>query len=185
VTRDDVHGFGAPKTLGSHHFVLTIPSGTQQPVTLTEDFGYLGGHNGIPEKEPRAIIPRSTWSTIRDAARRDFNARLRAKKFPPSSWKVGDNPLDRLLGKELCVLAWASEQADKDQAKRVAHAWSSLRPEERWWLFSVTVTHGGQPTDQFTGWRTALRAALQEDTSTKTHVKRPEEPTVEAGRLFS
>ena len=46
----------------------------------------------------------------------------------------------RLLGKELCVLAWAAEAAtDKETLAVIAQKWSSLRPEERWWLFSMTV----------------------------------------------
>mgnify|MGYP003564700654 FL=1 len=184
MTREDVHGFGAPKALGSHVFQVHIPGGARSAVTITEDFGFLGGQRGVPETEPRAEVVRTTWTAIRDVARKDFNARLRHRRLPPSSWKVGDNPLDHLLGKELCVLAWASEDADREAALRAAHAWSALRPEERWWLFGATVTHGGRPSDRFAGWRTALRAALQEDTTKHTRTPRPDESVVEAGRLF-
>lgn len=184
MTKEDVHGFGAPKALGSHQFIVVIPAGTKEAVTVNEDFGFLGGRDGIPDQEKRAIIVRSTWTTVRDVARKDFNARLRKKKLPAGSWKVGTNPVDHLLGKELCVLAWASEDADRDAAKRAAYAWSALRPEERWWLFSATVTHGGRPTDQFAGWRTALRAALQDDTSERAKVRRPKEKPSKTGRLF-
>ena len=37
--------------------------------------------------------------------------RLKARKLATSRWKTGANRLDRLLGKELCVLAWAAETA--------------------------------------------------------------------------
>ena len=184
MKRDDVHGFGASKELGTHRFLVRIPNGSRDPVDVIEDFGYLGGRDGIPDDEPRAIVARSTWSIIRDVARKDFNARLRKKKLPAGTWAVGTNPLDHLLGKELCVLAWATEDAAPEAAKRAAIVWSTLRPEERWWLFSATVTHGGRPADHFSGWRQALRAALQEDTRNRTRARRPKEKPTEAGRLF-
>lgn len=179
-----VHGFGASKELGAHRFIVRVPSATRDPVEVIEDYGYLGGRDGIPDEEPRARVARSTWNTIRDAARKDFNARLRKKKLPSGAWVVGDNYLDHLLGKELCVLAWCSEEGDRDAVTRASIAWSGLRPEERWWLFSTTVTHGGRPADRDSGWRTALRVALQDDTSARTRARRPKEKPAEAGRLF-
>jgi hypothetical protein len=184
VKRDEVHGFGAARQLGTHRFLVNIPTSTRDSVEIIEDFGYLGGRDGIPDQEPRATVARSTWNVIRDAARRDFNPRLRKKKLPAGAWAVGANPLDHLLGKELCVLAWATEDAEASAVRRAAVAWSSFRPEERWWLFSITVTHGGRPADQFAGWRTALRVAFQEDTSDRKKVRRPKEPKAEAGKLF-
>ena len=184
MNREDVEGFGAPKRLGTHKFTVHIPTATKAPVTVVEEYGFLGGRNGVPDDEPRAVISRRTWVIIRDAARLDFNPRLRERKLPTGVWSTGKTPVDHLLGKELCVLAWGSEGADKDAAKRAASAWSSLRPEERWWLFSATVTMGGRPNDQFAGWRQALRAALQDDTSNRRKTVRPEEEPAEAGRLF-
>jgi len=184
VNRGDVEGFGALKKLGAHKFTVHIPKATREPVTIVEEYGFLGGKNGIPDDEPRAVIARSIWTIVRDAARHDFNARLRKKKLPAGVWSTGRTPVGHLLGKELCVLAWGAEGSDKDAAKRAASAWSSLRPEERWWLFSATVSMGGRPNDQFAGWRQALRAALQDDTSERRKTIRPEEKPVEAGRLF-
>jgi hypothetical protein len=184
VTRDSVTGFGASKALGAHRFIVRIPAGTRDPVELLEDYGFLGGRDGIPDEEPRARVARSTWNAIRDAARKDFNARLRKQKLPSGTWEVGENYLDHLLGKELCVLAWGTEEGDRDAASRAVIAWAALRPEERWWLFSTTVTHGGRPTDRDSGWRIALRVAFQDDTSARTRARRPKEKPVETGRLF-
>jgi len=184
VKPEAVHGFGASKELGAHRFIVRVPKATRDPVEVIEHFGYLGGRDGIPDEEPRARVARSTWNTIRDAARKDFNARLRKKKLPSGTWEVGDNYLDHLLGKELCVLAWGAEEGDRDAVTRASSAWSALRPEERWWLFSTTVTHGGRPGDRDSGWRTALRVALQDDTSARTRARRPKEKPAEAGRLF-
>ena len=57
---------------------------------------------------PPGPLPRSVWSGIAEAARHDFNERLRQRKIATSRWKTGPNLVDRLLGKELCVLAWAA-----------------------------------------------------------------------------
>lgn len=67
--------------------------------------------------------------------------------------------IDRLLGKELCVLVWAIERLD--QKIRIAvRNWLALRPEERWWLFGMTAIATGGIGDADKGWRIALRYAL-------------------------
>lgn len=40
--------------------------------------------------------------------------------------------MERLLGKELCVLAWAAETANAEQLPVICSKWAALRPEERW-----------------------------------------------------
>jgi hypothetical protein len=89
---------------------------------------------------------------------------LKERKLTTSRWKVGVNKVDRLLGKELCVLAWATEQATPDENKGpvICSKWSALRPEERWWLFSMTAAEGGMAEDQERGWRKALFFALSD-----------------------
>ena len=183
LERAAFEGFGANRDLGAHRFIVRIPQDTKSPIEVIEDYGFLGGRDGVPDEETRARVARSTWGVVRDVARRDFNVRLRRKKLPIGNWEVGDNYLDHLLGKELCVLAWATEEGDREAATRASTAWAALRPEERWWLFSATVTHGGRHGDRESGWRTALRVALQEDTSARTRARRPKE-VAEAGRLF-
>jgi hypothetical protein len=184
VNRDDVTGFGAPRELGAHRFLVRIPAAVRDPVLLIEDYGFLGGRDGIPDQEPRARIARSVWNAVRDAIKREFNTRLRAQKLPVGNWNVGDTPLDRLLGKELCVLAWAMEDAPPDVAARAAGVWAGLRPEARWWLFGTTVEHGGRPDDRHVGWRQALRVAFQDDVASRARARRPSETIAEAGRLF-
>lgn len=77
-----------------------------------------------------------------------------------STWKVGANPVDRLLGKELCVLAWAVEGMEFDHIPIAVRNWLALRPEERWWLFGMTALSTGGVQDGNKGWRLALRHAL-------------------------
>ena len=155
-------GFGASADFGAHVFKAIIPAGRAGDVVLTEDYGYLAGQEGTPEFEIRAILPRAKWGKLADAARKDFNARLRARRVPPSSWKPQANLLDRMLGKELCVLMWAAEHAGEEQLEAICMKWTALRPEERWWLYAMTAAQGGLAEDGKRGWRKALYHALSD-----------------------
>jgi hypothetical protein len=158
--------FGAPKAFGAHVFRVEVPQKRTEAVHIIEDFGYLGGDNGIPHDEPRAIVSREAWTVLSDAARRDFNERLKANKQSTGRWKAGRTLLEKLLGKELCVLAWAAEGATADQLPVICSRWAALRPEERWWLFSMTAAEAGLPGDGERGWRRALQLALSDGATT-------------------
>ena len=104
--------FGAPDTFGAHLFRVEIPAARTEPVVIVEDYGYRGQEGGIPRDEERVVLKRPVWSAIADIARREFNDRLKAAKVLTGRWHTGTNLVDRLLGKELCVLAWAAETAN-------------------------------------------------------------------------
>jgi hypothetical protein len=166
-----VEGFGVAKSSGEvilpHHFRVEIPAAAMAPVTLIEDYGLSGGEGGVPYEEVRVILPRQAWAGISAVAKRDFNSRLKGHKLPAGQWTVGKADtaikVERLLGKELCVLAWAAETAlSKAELSVISQKWSSLRPEERWWLFSMTVAEAGRAEDTQRGWRRALYAALSD-----------------------
>ena len=154
--------FGAPDKFGSHLFRVEIPPARADAVHIIEDFGYRGLEGGIPKDEERVVLKRPVWSAIADNARREFNDRLKAAKVLAGRWHVGTNLVDRLLGKELCVLAWAAETATDEQIPIICSKWAALRPEERWWLFSMTVAEAGLPEDSARGWRRALFHALSD-----------------------
>ena len=154
--------FGAPDKFGAHLFRVEIPAVRTEGVRLVEDFGYRGLEGGIPRDEERAILSRAVWSGIADIARREFNDRLKTAKAATGRWHTGTNLVDRLLGKELCVLAWAVETATDGQLPVICSRWAALRPEERWWLFSMTVAEAGLPDDTQRGWRRALFHALSD-----------------------
>ena len=154
--------FGAPDKFGAHLFRVEIPSARSESVVIIEDFGYRGLEGGIPRDEERVILKRFAWSAIADIARREFNNRLKAAKLLTGRWHTGTNLVDRLLGRELCVLAWAAETANEEQLPVVCSKWAALRPEERWWLFAMTVAEAGLPEDTHRGWRRALFHALSD-----------------------
>lgn len=154
--------FGAPETFGVHVFKVEIPAAKADVVRIIEDYGYAGGEQGRPYEEVRAVIDRRIWAVIGDAARSDFNERLKEQRQSGGRWRTPMTRVERLLGKELCVLAWAAEQAPEQDLPVVCSRWAALRPEERWWLFAMTVAEAGAPEDAERGWRRALRAALQD-----------------------
>lgn len=165
--------FGAPDTFGAHRFRVEIPASRAAAVKIIEEYGYRGEEGGAPLEEERVILPRAAWSAIADAARREFNDRLKAANTRTGRWHSGDNLVDRLLGKELCVLAWAAETANEEQHPVICSKWAALRPEERWWLFAMTVAEAGLPEDTHRGWRRALFYALADGEKPKGRKPRP------------
>jgi Protein of unknown function (DUF3780) len=154
--------FGAPDKFGAHVFRVEISASRAASVVIVEDYGYRGQEGGVPRDEERALLKRPNWSAIADIARREFNDRLKAAKVTTGRWHTGTNLVDRLLGKELCVLAWAAETANEEQLPVICSKWAALRPEERWWLFAMTVAEAGLPEDTQRGWRRALFLALSD-----------------------
>jgi len=165
--------FGAPDAFGAHLFRVEILAARNESVVIVEDYGYRGQQGGIPREEERVVIARPVWSAIADIARREFNDRLKAAKVLIGRWHTGTNLVDRLLGKELCVLAWAAETANEEQLPVICSKWAALRPEERWWLFAMTVAEAGLPDDTKRGWRRALFLALSDGEKPVSRKRRP------------
>jgi hypothetical protein len=156
-------GFGCPDTIDPHHMVVVVPRERNEPVRVIEHFGLRAGHAGAPDLIERVELERGRWTAIADSLRRVFNDRLKDKGMAPGRWTVGENKVERLLGKELCVLAWAVEDAPSEVIPAAITNWSGLKPEERWWLFTMTAAATGGVDDGDIGWRKALRFALTEN----------------------
>lgn len=176
-------GFGCPDTTDPHRFEVDIPAGRTGIVSIEEHYGIKAGIDGLPEVADRCHLPRGIWSLIAEDVKRDFNERLRAKKLTASRWTIGINKVERLLGKELLVLAWAVEKASPDLVPNAIRNWVGLRPEERWWLFTVTAAATGLPEHADIGWRKALRFALTENPLAELLPARIEGSTQKAARL--
>jgi hypothetical protein len=181
-------GFGVPLTVAPHHFVVVIPRGSRQPVQIIED---LGMHTEGDENEllDRVVVTREAWTEIANPVKRMFNERLKAHNLQPGQWKLGENRVDRLLGKELCVLAWAIEDLESEKIGTALRNWLALRPEERWWLFGMTASTVGGLNDRGRGWRMALRYALGDTphptlVSPRRRGKKPQDDIYETLPLF-
>ena len=164
-------GFGFQPEESEHHFVVTIPSQRRGEVLIAEHIlspkkGYappsLG--MGLQDAKLRVALVRVKWDAIADAVRVEFNRRLKKHGLSTGRWKRGDNPLARLLGKELTLLAWAVEDADPALIPTAIRNWLGLAPEERWWLFTMTNAATGHALHgRGKGWRKAVRFALTEN----------------------
>jgi hypothetical protein len=96
----------------------------------------------------------------------EANRRLRANGLPAFRFQKNPSqpvPVHPSLGKELCILCWAVEEATPGDIPNAIRHWEALAPEERWWLYTMTVATTGQAMQKGTGWRKALRAALTDN----------------------
>jgi hypothetical protein len=174
-------GFGFCPEESAHHFLVTIPAGIRDDVLISEHLIWDESRTSSPptfafgeaEGKLRAILPRPKWNEIADEVRVEFNKRLKQEGRKSGSWKTGANPVSRLLGKELVLLAWAIEEADPALTPQAIKNWLGLVPEERWWLYTMTCAATGHAIQgRNKGWRKAVRYALTENPVTES----PHEP---------
>ena len=152
-------GFGVPTSSDPHHFKVVIPRANSGKVLISEYLGLQAQSDEYAMIE-RVVLERPRWTAIRGEVQRAFNARLKEHDLATAAWKVGENRVDRLLGKELCVLAWAVEGMAMERIPVAVRNWLALRPEERWWLFGMAALSTGRVGDGNKGWRLALCHAL-------------------------
>lgn len=161
-------GFGVPTSeMDPQRFVVQIPQNAREPVAIVEDFGLAGpqydaASNTRSDQVVRCRLDQKRWRQIAGPLKAAFNDRLRGRKMTAGKWSSGDNQVHRLLGREMCVLAWAIERCDAGLVPAAIDAWVGLRPEERWWLYSMAVHATGRAEDIDKGWRKAIRIGLTE-----------------------
>lgn len=169
-------GFGVPDAVDPHCVVVHIPKKRDAPVLVEEHFGVSAAREGQPDLVERLKLTRARWSAIADTLRRVFNERLKEKNLSGGRWTVGENRVERLLGKELLVLGWAIEKAEEELVPAAITNWSGLKPEERWWLCTMTTAATGGLDDGEIGWRKALRFALTENPTTAEELAKSRPP---------
>ena len=168
-------GFGFDPEQTEHCFLVTIPASKAKTaeVYVSEHYHWQEPKKG-QEVQPsfndedaqlKAVLSRMMWDQIEESLKAEFNRRLRNLGQKSGRWlKKGQIPVDRTLGKELCLLAWALEDADPALAYTAVNNWLGLAPEERWWLYTMTnaaTGHGIKGRNK--GWRKAVRFALTEN----------------------
>ena len=165
-------GFGFRPEESTHHFLVTIPASNREEVLISEHFVWDENEAGSSptfapgemEGKLRVLLARPKWNEIADEVRVAFNQRLKKDGLPSGVWKTGTNPMSRLLGKELVLLAWAIEEADPALIPMAIKNWLGLVPEERWWLYTMTSAATGHAIQgRNKGWRKAVRYALTEN----------------------
>ncbi len=170
-----VLGFGFIPEQSEHFFLVTVPASRakQAEVYISEHFRWKQPEKGeeIPisfndeDAQLKVILPRRYWDEIAEEVKAEFNRRLRALGIKTDKWlKKGQIPVERSLGKELVLLAWAIEESDPFLISNAIRNWLGLVPEERWWLYTMTnASTGHAVNDKGKGWRKAVRFALTEN----------------------
>ena len=186
AARDVLAGaFGFDPEESAAHFLVHIPAGSTVPVDISEHLSWdperiqSSIHYGTEREDGqvRCHLPRSKWNEIAEVVRAELNARLKKAGRKPGKWKTGCNPITRILGKELTLLAWAIEDADPALIPTAIANWQGLTPEERWWLYTMTAAATGNAvTDRNRGWRKAVRFALTENPVTHRVTDQPVVP---------
>jgi len=180
-----VGSFGFDPGASSAHFLVHIPAGASQHVLISEHLSWdpvrvaVSQHLGVEREDGqvRCQLARSKWNEIAETLRADFNVKLKREGMRPGRWKVGFNPISRMLGKELALLAWAIEDADPALIPTAIANWQGLTPEERWWLYTMTAAATGNfMVGRGRGWRKAVRFALTENPVTTRVVNEPVVP---------
>ena len=148
-----------------HGYLVRLTKGRDAQAQVFEVFGRLPTDREpqwAPETIMRCEMSRDVWDVVSSEARAEFNRRLKADGKPSGRWGADETAVQRLFGKELLVLLWAVEPADvKPEEIGVAiRNWHGLKPEERWWLYTMTAAATGLAHQTGMGWRGALRQAL-------------------------
>jgi Protein of unknown function (DUF3780) len=157
-------GFGGNGADDQHRFVVRIPRATKDPVTVVEDYGAQGTLESDGDRVLRAVIERIRWDEVADAVRTEFNRRLKPRGMRTGRWTSGEVSVDRLLGKELVMLAWAIEDAPLEKLPIALANWLGLPQEQRWSLYTLAAAATGDAIrHRGIGWRRALMVALTEN----------------------
>jgi hypothetical protein len=156
-------GFGHAPDHEQHHFVVAIPRAQMAEIMIYEVFERDLVGPELMAANLRCKLDRNRWLKVIDALEEEFNQRLRVARMKPAHFKAGDNPVARLLGKELLLLIWAIEDADPSLIPNAIQNWRGLVPEERWWLYTMTAAQTAHYSKHNVGWRRAIRYALTEN----------------------
>jgi len=178
-TKDITHGFGVPNDPMPHQFLVRIPKGRLDPVEIWEDFG-AAAIGSSSQTLCRAVIARENWHQVAEGLKSYLNRRLKEKGIRGSRFSMGDNRIERILGREICVLSWSIEDATRSEAAIAFTRWSSHRPEELWWLFQQIDRDGGEWDAPKTGWRVAIKHALIREEDEVPQRPRRTRPALEA-----
>lgn len=163
--------FGFQPDDTEHHFLVYIKQGADEVYFFEQfsyepdiDFNTLSFSIAGMGSTCKSILKTVKWQLIANDVRAEFNRRLKDLNMVTASWKHGFNHLHRLYGKEIMVLVWAIEDADPGTVPLAIQNWLGLKPEERWWLYTITnAATGNALRDKGKGWRKALRFALTDN----------------------
>jgi hypothetical protein len=144
-------------------YIIQIPKDTKSYVKIYEHLGnddFLDVE--LKDKDLKCLLDYEKWAMIVDFVSSEFKRRAKEEKSKFNKFKIGQNKISRLWGKEILLLCWAIEKAEIDLIYPALVNWNGLSKEERWWLCTATNASSGHYLDD-TGWRKAVRYALAEN----------------------
>ncbi|WP_297965592.1 DUF3780 domain-containing protein [uncultured Anaerovibrio sp.] len=181
-----------PEEAQQHFLVVSYPQRSERSVVIYERFVWDNDevqHSGLPQELTRSFDDKTTlkqqnyiedennldkkirlkivlsprkWNMVKVALESEMNKILKSENMRVGHFKVGQVPVERLLGKEMMVLLWAIEDCDPSVIPNAIKNWCGLSREERWWLFTMTNAATGEADDK-RGWRIALRYAITDN----------------------
>jgi hypothetical protein len=160
-----VANFDCADIYQEHGYLVRLTRGRDAKAQVFEVFGRLPTEREpqwAPETIHRCEVTRDVWDGVSPEARAEFNRRLKQDDKPAGRWGADETQVQRLFGKELLVLLWAVESIDvrPEEIAVAIRNWLGLKPEERWWLYTMTAAATGLAHQTGMGWRGALRQAL-------------------------
>jgi len=173
--KSNILGFGFNPDVTEHYCLVAIPASRSKTaiVEISEHFELQKPEKGEAvytslnneNAQVKVLLERFQWDEIAGEVKAEFNRRLRAQGVKTATWKKrGPVYLEKTLGKELVLLAWAIEDCDPMLINTAIRNWLGLVPEERWWLYTMTnASTGHAVNDKNKGWRKAIRFALTEN----------------------
>lgn len=179
-TKTIIYGYGFDPEELQHHFMVVIPkAGKNNTVKVYERFAWHGqedleatAFNNKSESILKTEIPYRVWRVVAPYVSQEFNYRLRQDHMPAGRWKAGNNPVNRLMGKELVLLLWAIEDVkDINVLPKAIINWQGLRPEERWFLYGLANAATGMANEKDTGWRKGIKYGLLENPADEEKIK--------------
>ena len=162
-------GFGFDPGESLHHFAVVFPEKDEDPFTIEERFEWDDTLDTVADRARPSLVKvrldRYRWERIAEAARGQFNKRIRSGGHRSVAWKMDRaNILPPHFGKELILLAWAVEDIDESLIPNAIANWTGLEPEERWWLYTtVNATFTQAEAGKDRGWRKAIKIAFSEN----------------------
>ena len=132
-------GFGVPNDIDPHHFVVEIPA-ARAILWSSPSTSACGRHQRSAGHCRPLQVASDAWNAVRKELERVLNERLKEKKLGTAAGRAARTRSSVSLGRELCVLPWAVEAAPREAIPNAVRNWIALKPDERWWLFSMAAS---------------------------------------------
>ena len=162
MKKKELQGFGFNEKESTHCFIVDTALNPEKKIYFYESFNYGEGSN----MELKSSLPKKVWYKIHRILANYFNDQLSKENVKKSRWKQGENPVRKLLGKEMMLLVWAIEETeDENEIEQAVINWKGLYPEERWFLYTIVNATTGTDTEEnrSKAWRKAVKYGFIEN----------------------